>query len=139
MIQRALDVWCPGRPKTKGSLSVVNGSRGVLRDTPASKRWRELMGYAAKHAMAARSMDRMAPVFPLIGRVGVSAHFLLPVPDAAAARTGDLDKLLRNLLDALQDVGVYVDDAQVVQVQAAKSVAGERGPGVEVSVFRLED
>lgn len=33
---------------------------------------------------------------------------------------GDLDKLIRNVLDALTDAGVYMDDRQVTNVQATK-------------------
>lgn len=120
-----LSCWVPGRPKTKGSLTVVNGSRGTVADTPASKRWRQLMAYAVAGMIKA----------PLEGPVIVAAVFHLPVKDAAAGRVGDLDKLARNLLDALTDAGVYGDDVQVTRLIVDKVEAGERGPGVDLRVL----
>lgn len=120
-----LSCWVPGRPKTKGSLTVVNGRRGIASDTPASKRWRQLMAYAAAGEIKA----------PLEGPVVIVAVFHLPVKDVAAGRVGDLDKLARNLLDALTDAGVYGDDVQVTRLLVDKVEAGERGPGVDLRVL----
>lgn len=120
-----LSCWIPGRPKTKGSLTVVNGRRGIASDTPGSKRWRQLMAYAAAGLVKA----------PLEGPVIVAAVFHLPVKDVAAGRCGDLDKLTRNLLDALTDAGVYGDDVQVTRLLVDKVEAGERGPGVDLRVL----
>ena len=122
-----LSCWVPGRPKTKGSLTVVNGRRGLASDTPASKRWRQLMAYAVAGLVKA----------PLDGPVVVAAVFHLPTADVAAGRVGDLDKLARNLLDALTDAGVYGDDVQVTRLLVDKveaDMAG-RGPGVDVRVL----
>lgn len=122
-----LSCWVPGRPKTKGSLTVVNGKRNVVSDTPASKRWRSLMAYAAAGLVKA----------PLDGPVIVVAVFHLPAADVAAGRVGDLDKLARNLLDALTDAGVYGDDVQVIRLICEKvpaDMAG-RGPGVDLRVL----
>lgn len=124
-----LSCWVPGRPKTKGSLTVVNGHRGIASDTPASKRWRQLMAYAAAGQIKA----------PLEGPVCVVAVFHLPVHPTSghawAGRVGDLDKLARNLLDALTDAGVYGDDVQVTRLLVDKVEAGERGPGVDLRVL----
>jgi Holliday junction resolvase RusA-like endonuclease len=120
-----LSCWVPGRPKTKGSLTVINGKRNVVSDTPASKRWRALMAYQAAALVKA----------PLEGPVVVVAVFHLSVLDVAAGRVGDLDKLARNLLDALTDAGVYGDDVQVTRLICEKVAAGERGPGVDLRVL----
>ena len=122
-----LSCWVPGRPKTKGSLTVINGARNVVSDTPASKRWRALMAYQAAALVKA----------PLDGPVVVVAVFHLPVVDVAGGRVGDLDKLARNLLDALTDAGVYGDDVQVTRLICEKvpaDMAG-RGPGVDLRVL----
>ena len=122
-----LSCWVPGRPKTKGSLTVINAKRNVVSDTPASKRWRALMAYSAAALVKA----------PLEGPVVVVAVFHLPVVDVAAGRVGDLDKLARNLLDALTDAGVYGDDVQVTRLiceKVAADMAG-RGPGVDLRVL----
>lgn len=104
---------------------MVNGRRGTASDTPASKRWRQLMAYAAAGKIVA----------PIEGPVTVVAVFHLPVKDVAAGRVGDLDKLARNLLDALTDAGVYGDDVQVTRLIVDKIGAGERGPGVDLRVL----
>jgi Holliday junction resolvase RusA-like endonuclease len=126
-----LSCWVPGRPKTKGSLTVINGKRNVVSDTPASKRWRSLMAYQAAALVKA----------PLEGPVVVVAVFHLPLHptsgQAWAGRVGDLDKLARNLLDALTDAGVYGDDVQVTRLICEKvpaDMAG-RGPGVDLRVL----
>jgi Holliday junction resolvase RusA-like endonuclease len=66
----------------------------------------------------------------------VAASFALPVEDATATRAGDVDKLGRNLLDALQDAGAYRDDVQVTRLLLDKTPAGERGPGVALRVWQ---
>lgn len=122
-----LSCWVPGRPKTKGSLTVVNGARNVVSDTPASKRWRQLMAYRVAALIKA----------PLEGPVIVVAVFHLPAVDVAGGRVGDLDKLARNLLDALTDAGVYGDDVQVTRLICEKVAADMhgRGPGVDLRVL----
>jgi Holliday junction resolvase RusA-like endonuclease len=123
-----LAVWVPGRPKTKGSMRVRNAKTGAMSEAvEGSKRWRQLVHYATVAEMA-RSGD--AEVYPLAGSVHVDAWFYLPV-DPTGRRAGDLDKLARNLLDALQDAGVYTDDVQVTELGLFKVQAGELGPGVE--------
>ena len=122
-----LSCWVPGRPKTKGSLTVVNGRRGIATDTPASKRWRQLMAYSVS-SLIEKTLD---------GPVMVVAVFHLPTGDVASGRSGDLDKLARNLLDALTDAGVYGDDVQVTRLLCEKvpaDMAG-RGPGVDLRVL----
>lgn len=125
-----LSCWVPGRPKTKGSLTVVNGRHGIATDTPASKRWRQLMAYTVGLTLAPRGGTLEGPVV-------VVAVFHLPAVDVAAGRVGDLDKLARNLLDALTDAGVYGDDVQVTRLLVDKVEAdmGGRGPGVDLRVL----
>jgi Holliday junction resolvase RusA-like endonuclease len=49
---------------------------------------------------------------------------------------GDTDKLVRNVLDALTDASVYVDDRQVTQVVAVKAWAPPlTKPGVAIVVW----
>ena len=52
--------------------------------------------------------------------------------------SGDIDKLERNVLDALTQAGVYVDDAQVVACTHEKVCADPKTwqtPGVRIQVW----
>lgn len=134
----SLEVWVPGRPKTKGSMRVVNGRKGVLTESvEGSKRWRELMRYATVEAMK-RDLVRVgggASRWPLTGPVGVGLAFGMPVL-STGGRAGDLDKLARNVLDALTDAGVYGDDVQVAYLIASKEGPVEHA-GVTIRVWDL--
>ena len=138
MTEPLLSVWVPGKPKTKGSLDVVNARRGkavVRENVVGSKRWRELVRYSIAGLVAE----------PVEGPVVVDLLFVLPTDDAAKARSGDIDKLARNILDALQDAGVYRDDAQVIRLVAHKIADGDQrgeeasGTGVRIWVWRGRD
>jgi Holliday junction resolvase RusA-like endonuclease len=141
-----LDFWVPGHPKTKGSLQVVNSGRlsgrAVLRDTPASKRWRQLVAYAAGEAMKATSVRTgLETLWPLAGPVSLTLTYYLPVDEAAliAQGSGDIDKLERNIFDALQDAGVYANDAQVVDCWHGKRVPIQGGvTGVMIKVAMVD-
>jgi Holliday junction resolvase RusA-like endonuclease len=140
MIQgiEVLSFWVPGPPKTKGSLQpraprchccpACKGYVGTpqLRDSAGSGRWRKLVAYQAGQAIAA------SPDFDgiITQDVAVDLTFGL-LGDPVVAGAGDLDKLYRNVLDALTDAGVYEDDVQVVRLSGSKS-QGE--PGVRVRV-----
>jgi Holliday junction resolvase RusA-like endonuclease len=125
-----MQTFCPGRPKTKGSMTArPNGS---MHDTPASSKWRSLVARSALMARQGRYGDLWKD-WP--GPVSVACVFYLPAVDVTAARSGDLDKLVRNVLDALTDADVYADDVQVVRVVAEKVAATDlMRPGVWVSV-----
>lgn len=138
----ALSCWVPGRPKTKGSLDFQPGKKcrccdrceaylpggRAVENIAGSSRWRQLMSYAVEHTDVVSATAAEGPVT-------VVAVFHLPVNDVAAGRVGDLDKLARNLLDALTDAGVYGDDVQVTRLICEKVAAGERGPGVDLRVL----
>lgn len=139
------EMWIPGRPRTKGSLKVITprGQRPrLIEDHKHSKPWRTRMTHAIRDADTSFAE-------PYTGPVAVTARFLferhgptaktLPYPtlNAGVNACGDLDKLLRNLLDALQGAAVIVDDAQVCSVQTVKSWDGEAG--VWLTVWTLDD
>lgn len=142
-----LQFFVPGRPKTKGSLTArarrchccdaCQGYEGQpqLRDTVASARWRKLMAYQATQAMRAQPH-----AWPMLGPVWLHVIFILPVDDPIMTGAGDVDKLLRNLMDALQDAQVYRDDVQVVKVDVVKQAPPltDRGSGVAVLVRSYE-
>lgn len=128
VVNELLAVFVPGRPKTKGSMVArPNGSmhEGVV----GSSKWRQMIAELA----------RLAPVETELGPVAVTTIFYLPVASVIAVRAGDIDKLVRNVLDALQDAAVYKDDVQVVRLTSEKHPASDLfAPGVWIRVTRVE-
>lgn len=126
--------WIPGKPKTKGSLAVRNGKTGALRESVVgSTQWRQLIakrvGETRQHAA---TWD---------GPAGVTAYFYLPRPDPAAVRAGDIDKLTRNVLDALEDAKIWADDVQCVTLDVRKlglARSPHGGPGLFLVVMGYE-
>lgn len=134
-----------GTPAPQGSKTVArtrSGGSYVREDNPNTKPWRSLVMAAAREAMAERD--------PLTGPLLLEVTFRFPRPKShygtgrnagsvkpAApvwhASRPDLDKLLRALGDSLVGI-VYVDDAQLVEVEAVK-VYGS--PGVTAIVSEL--
>jgi hypothetical protein len=125
-----------GSAKSKGSMTSLGGGR-MVESVKGSGDWRAEM---AKGAILAIQATRRSPApFSTIGNhapVVVVARFRFArrgrVPTPTTTSTYDLDKLTRNLGDALVDAGVMVNDAQVVRWDVEK----EWGPpGVTVEVF----
>ena len=131
-----------GKPKTQGSTCAMihrrTGTPMVRQEAETElKRWRKSI------TVAARTSPKR-PEKPIQGGVRVEARFHILKPksntDAMASTrntTGDLDKLLRALLDGISDAGWWNDDAQVVEINATK-VWSFRNDGVEVHVVPLE-
>jgi Holliday junction resolvase RusA-like endonuclease len=116
---RELDVFVPGAPKSKGSLTA-QGKR-MVENVAGSGYWRKLM--------ANRLRQYWDGDEPLDGLVQVDAYFYLPVASMDALVTKgargnyDLDKLLRNLYDAITDAGVWRDDSQAASGTIVKVMA----------------
>lgn len=133
------ELWIPGRPVTKGSLTVVNG---IPKDTPQSKAWRRIMAGAVRDDLYRREPFKRSHTGP----VHVTALWWLPSP-VTQRGAGDIDKLVRNLLDALSApgqrtedtslcAGAIVDDNQVQGVESWK-FHDPAQPGVLVRVVAL--
>lgn len=131
-----LYIAIPGHPKPKGSLRPVrSGGKGrilLVEDNRGSKPWRDAVALWCRKRWHLR---RSAPGQP----VGAEITFTLPrpkshygtgrneqrvKPSAPAHPTSqssyDLDKLVRLVLDALQDVDTIPNDAAVVEIEARK-------------------
>jgi Holliday junction resolvase RusA-like endonuclease len=72
-------------------------------------------------------------------RLGPSAqHLPWPVLNAGVNANGDLDKLLRNLLDAMKDAQLIADDSLVVELRSIKAwCLPNADPGISVLVEAL--
>lgn len=142
-------ITIPGRPATKGSMKCI-GRRGkvahVLVESTDNSGWR---GTVAGWLTRSGPSSRPIPGQPL----GVEVTFTLPRPahhygtgrnarqvkpryvDAypVGHNTGDVDKLLRLVLDAAQDAGVVPDDAAVCEVTTRKAytLADQDGPALD--------
>lgn len=94
----------------------------VTSDNPKNKGWQQLVAEAASRALPSAGV-----MFD--GAVRLRVVFYLPRPQSLPKRVTehlkkpDLDKLCRSCKDALSKV-VWRDDAQVVELLAAKRYAG---------------
>jgi Holliday junction resolvase RusA-like endonuclease len=126
------EVWIPGHARTKGSLAAKGG---YVQDTPQSKRWRALMAEVVRKDLLTRfgpiTLKSLSSAFvklPYAGPVAVEIDVWLPVADVIKAGAGDVDKLARNVLDAIaadaknavMNGGVIANDNQVIDLSIRK-------------------
>lgn len=128
-----------GVPKAKGSMKHVGHGR-MVEQLAGSKPWREAVKWAALEAIAARE-GTGDPFATLSGPVVVEVVFCFAKPKSApksrriwpiTRSSGDVDKLLRNVLDALVDAAVMGDDSQVVKAVPEKAFVGEHPAALTV-------
>lgn len=138
----------PGRGAPKGSLVCRRDPRHTLReDNKRTKPYRDkIAGWARKLVTEQASprqpvgveitwtFDRPAAHYGT-GRNRQTLRHAAP-PHPSTRTVGDTDKLLRAVLDALQDAGVIRDDAQVVELTGRKAyAAAEQWPGSDVLTY----
>lgn len=117
-------VTVEGQARTKGSMRPVQRRRNVggeslgvaharlVEDTAGSKEWRATVAWRVRQGIRSAG--------PVSGPVRVTIMAFLSQPKSnrdlypTAQRTGDTDKIARNVFDALVDAGAIVDDAQVI-------------------------
>ncbi len=125
-------MWIAGNPKTKGSWIPVKTKAGI-KFRPATKggsKWYKHAESSLAAQWGRKSIDE--------GPVRVGLMFLLPRPKTVARAyptskyDGDLDKLMRAILDSMTGV-VYRDDSQVVSAPVDKRYADAEA-GVWVNV-----
>lgn len=154
-----VDVFVPGAAKTKGSLTIRNRRTGALRESViGSSTWRALMAQAVRDDIARKLCSRIpqpcahddpgtcAAARPCAQPVAVTIAAYLRPPAGWTTRflagawpiwerAGDLDKLVRNVLDALgsksknpkMNGNAIVDDNLVCKIIASKHVADDQG------------
>lgn len=129
-----------GEPAPKGSLAGRVNPRNpkhviITEDTNRNRPWRR----AIEKAAPIHITERPDPHQPLkavllfgITRTKAAADREFPATQSAQGIGGDLDKLVRLVLDALESAGVLTNDAQVVEIEASKVYADTvgRGPGL---------
>lgn len=123
-----------GEPAPQGSKSVDR--RGIMYEQNRNTRpWRRTM----VDAFAAYPCET-----PIDEPVEVRATFVLTRPGRPKFKLGhgvkpDVDKLQRNLGDALQAARVLLDDSRIAEWHVRKVYATERlRPGVHVEILRYD-
>lgn len=127
-----------GEPVPQGSMIPITrkGKTILIPDNSAGlKRWRGAV------VAAARARVALAGWLVLDGPVALSVTFWLTRPAAAKGRARphvrpDLDKLVRAVMDALTEAGVWSDDSRVVRLSAAKHYAVAT-PGARIVIGPL--
>lgn len=158
-----VETFVAGAPKTKGSMEVRNRATGAMKESViGSSSWRALMAAAVRDDIAWRNPDPPqrpeARCMPYPGAVAVTVVAYLTPPSGWLetlwsmfpiwTRAGDLDKIVRNVLDALGSTsrnpkmngGAIVDDNLVCRIVAEKRVAeplAGRPQGVLIRVETL--
>lgn len=115
-----------GIPGPQGSKRHVGGGR-MIESSKKVKPWREAVKWAAFEAME-RFAERKGVGVAFDGPVRLRIVFTLPAPKGLAKKKAhphtkkpDLSKLVRSTEDAITDSGLWKDDAQVVQMEVAKT------------------
>ena len=141
-----LRAFIEGVPIPQGSARafVVKGRAIVTSDNPKLKGWREWLRVNLR--------SEWASIETLKTPCSVHLTFVMPRPKSHLSVKGvkasapthmtskpDLDKLVRAVLDAVTDAGVWQDDAQVVGVSAAKTWASaQERTGISVTIWEAE-
>ena len=136
----AIDVT--GKPQTQGSTKAyVRGGHAVITSANTNLRpWRDAVRFAAADSLHPSHV-------PYEGPVEVRIRFRMRMPASApkkrrtwpiGARSGDLDKLARAVLDALTDAGIWRDDSQVIRLHAGKDYT-DAAPGAYITVHTIDE
>jgi Holliday junction resolvase RusA-like endonuclease len=161
MIAAEVVLTIGGTPVGKGSLKCI-GTRGtrqhvLVEDNPRTQHWREEIAraaHAAEFEVAGQGQAVGVEITSTLPRpashygTGRNAKRVRPsAPDFPTVKgTGDVDKLARLVLDALEDSDVLDNDAQVVEVLSRKVYPdhawpfpdGLDAPGVRIRIYPVE-
>jgi crossover junction endodeoxyribonuclease RusA len=152
-------IWIPGTPRTKGSFIPFSTKDGKARMRPSNSAAQDEWALAIR-AAATVAMSESKLATPLTGALQAVVHFAILRPKkhyrtgkfCEVLRTdaprwpefrsnGDIDKLLRALLDPLEGL-VFWDDSQIVNVLTVKDFVGRydsdyvAGASIELRTLR---
>lgn len=127
-MSEAVSFTVPGQPQAQKRVRFARRGNSV-HTFNASSADRDAVAVFARVAMGSRP--------PMEGPRHATIEFYLKAPQRKPtpwpSKTPDLDNLIKLVLDAMNGI-VYVDDAQIVTLEAKKYYAGERGPETRVYV-----
>jgi Holliday junction resolvase RusA-like endonuclease len=134
-----LTCWVDGTPRPKGSLKPT-GRQGqrvrLVEQSTDSSAWRDTIAWTAR-----RELNLPAPGYPTQLPVELECTFAFERSasctdeEPTSGGIGDLDKLIRNVGDALTDAKVIADDRQIVAMKASKVwTADGQKPGALITV-----
>lgn len=125
-------VWVPGVPRTQGSMEHIGGGR--MKHSDALVRWRSLVTDELRRGARLAGNGDGLDFVTYDGPVAVRCVF---VRDDGV---GDIDKLARCVLDALEASGVIANDVQVVKLNCDRIERVEgRGDGAFVLVATVDE
>lgn len=139
-------VWCPGRPRTKGSLKPVHVPLGpgrcrvsLTESGEHAVAWKNAMIVAVRAAARCERYAyavRVNTTFLFERLCGPDRVMPWPTREKGEFAHGDEDKLRRNALDALTQSGLIKDDSLVVGGENTKRWAAvNEVAGVWIVVF----
>jgi Holliday junction resolvase RusA-like endonuclease len=145
-----LDLWVPGHARPKGSLNAViaqanastKGSQLCPRCRAPLRVYQEeaVKGSSEWKRTVALAVKAKHQGLPFNNPVLITCYFRFARPDSSAERFptarqyGDLDKLVRNVWDALTDGGFWADDSLAMSMGGSSKTWGDR-EGVAISVI----
>ncbi|HOO03848.1 MAG TPA: RusA family crossover junction endodeoxyribonuclease [Methanomassiliicoccales archaeon] len=144
--QDIIEFFVAGEPVPQGSTKayyIKKLERVVTTHTNANtENWRMRIATEAQRTNELRSVSYFSDDRRLGYEVAMDFVFTRPKSQPKKWRMNtkrpDLDKLVRAALDAITGV-LIPDDSQVVRIAAGKSYGdGDRGPGLYISVRRVE-
>lgn len=146
---KGLFIRVPGTAKTKGSMRSLGKGR-MVEQVKGSSAWRRQVATAVAQGLGQRSGPDGPVRLKRPHRGPVCVHVIFQFAplranlsraelDRTLGRMGDLDKLQRNVGDALEDAGLIADDAQIILWKAEKVWApAGRSAGLTLRVYAPE-
>ena len=109
----------------------------TLHEPPSANRWWRNVNGRMVTSRAARQYKEATAIYAIAQgiRTPLDGPVSLTVTWYRGRKSGDLDKRLGVLLDALQGV-CYANDSQITELHAHRSDAEPKNPRVEVAVSR---